>query len=198
MAWTIEHCTEGGADQVYVSSDNDEILEVGMRYGALPIERPFDIAGDSATSESGWLHALNVIEEKTGRIDWVLTPQVTSPLRESKDISGAIKFANENHFDSIFSATVIEDFCLWEKSEDELHSITYNYKSRKPRQLIKKTFLENGSFYIFRPDILKEKNNRLGGKIGYYLLEKFKSFQIDSSEDLRIAKSIMKEFGLVS
>ena len=126
-----------------------------------------------------------------------MTPQVTSPLRESSDINDAINMAYKNCFDSIFSATVIEDFCLWEKTDDKLYSITYDHKTRKPRQLIKKTFLENGSFYIFRPDILKEENNRLGGKIGYYLLEKFKSFQIDSSEDLRIAKSIMKEFDLV-
>ena len=29
LAWTIEHCLAGGVDLVYVSSDADEILEVG-------------------------------------------------------------------------------------------------------------------------------------------------------------------------
>ena len=68
MAWTIEHCLQGGVDQVYVSSDSDEILEVGLQYGALPIERPAEISGDTATSESGWLHALNVIEKKGNKL----------------------------------------------------------------------------------------------------------------------------------
>ena len=66
MAWTIEHCKMGGADQVYVSSDSHEILEIGMHYGALPIERPDAIADDKSTSESGWLHALREIEGKKG------------------------------------------------------------------------------------------------------------------------------------
>ena len=87
---------------MYVSSDSDEILEVGLRYGALPIERPLAIAGDTASSESGWLHALNVIEEKEGTVDWVLAPQVTSPLRNAEDISKGIQIAQSGTYDSIF------------------------------------------------------------------------------------------------
>ena len=28
LAWTIEHCLDGGVDSIYVSSDSDEILEI--------------------------------------------------------------------------------------------------------------------------------------------------------------------------
>ena len=196
MAWTIEHCAKGGADLVYVSSDSEEILAVGEQYGALPIRRPLEISGDTASSESGWLHALSVIEDVVSDVDWILAPQVTSPLREIGDITGAINLAQTNEFDSLFSATVVEDFCLWRKSKNGLESFSYDYRDRKPRQLFEKTILENGSFYLFRPNILKEHNNRLANRIGYFLLDRFKSFQIDSKEDLRIAKSIMIEFGL--
>lgn len=86
LAWTIEQCLNGGIEQVYVSSENLEILEVGTLFGAQPIRRPPEIAGDTATSESGWLHALAVVEEKLGPLEWVLAPQVTSPLRTAGDI----------------------------------------------------------------------------------------------------------------
>ena len=39
LAWTIEHCREGGIDSVYVSSDSYKILEVGEKYGAVSINR---------------------------------------------------------------------------------------------------------------------------------------------------------------
>ena len=69
LAWTIEQCRDGGVDKVYVSSDSDIILEVGEEYGAASIKRHEGISGDMATSESGWLHALEVIEEKTTSLD---------------------------------------------------------------------------------------------------------------------------------
>src|SRR3990172_8734101 len=76
MAWTIEQCLAArGVDSVWVSSDSEEILDVGSAYGAYPIQRPEELSGDMATSESGWLHALEVIEKIVGTVDLVLAPQ---------------------------------------------------------------------------------------------------------------------------
>ena len=65
---------------------------------------------------------------------------------------------------------------------------------RKPRQEIAKSYLENGSFYIFKPQLIRKYKNRLNGKIGMYVMEKYKSFQIDNQEDLKICSAIMKEY----
>ena len=48
LAWTIEHCLEGGAAPVYVSSDSDEILTIAENYGAFKIQRPKRISGDTS------------------------------------------------------------------------------------------------------------------------------------------------------
>ena len=194
MAWTIEHCKMGGADQVYVSSDSHEILEIGMHYGALPIERPDAIADDKSTSESGWLHALREIEGKKGVVDWVLAPQVTSPLRNAEDISKGIQIAQSGTYDSIFSCSVAEDLFIWEQKSYGLESLNYDWRNRKRRQDIPKQYIENGSFYLFRPEILRENNNRMGGRIGFIKMEFWKMFEIDSQEDLRMCASLMREF----
>ena len=194
IAWTIEHCSQGGADQVYVSSDSDEILEVGLRYGALPIERPLAIAGDTASSESGWLHALNVIEEKEGSVDWVLAPQVTSPLRTADDIRKGIETARSGNYDSLFSCSIAEDLFFWEQQSEGLESVNYDWRNRKRRQDVPKQYIENGSFYLFRPEVLRANNNRFGGKIGIVEMEFWKMFEIDSQEDLRMCAALMKEF----
>jgi len=194
LAWTIEHCLDGGVDLVYVSSDADEILDVGEKYGTRNIKRPDEISGDEATSESGWLHALEVIENINGKMDWVLAPQVTSPLRTSADISKGLDLAASGEFDSLFSCSIAEDLFFWEKRTNSLVSINYDWHNRKRRQDIPKQYIENGSFYLFRPEVLRQNNNRFGEKIGVIEMEFWKMFEIDSRQDLRMCSALMKEF----
>lgn len=195
LAWTIEHCLAGGVDFVYVSSDANKILDVGEKYGARSIKRPKQISGDKATSESGWLHALEVIEREHGKVDWILAPQVTSPIRSSVDISSAVKLAKSDEFDSILSAVEIDDYFIWGKDqEDNINSLNYDYQNRKRKQEIDKNYLENGSFYLFKPEILKTYNNRLGGRISIFRMAKHKMFQIDNEEDLKLCEIIMRGY----
>lgn len=196
IAWTIENCINGGISSVWVSSDSDEILDISSKYGAKIIKRPDDISGDFATSESAWLHGLNYIESlEKQQIDWILAPQVTSPLRESSDIEKAISLASENIFDSFFSCSIAEDLFFWQKNEaGVLDSINYNWQNRKRRQDIPLQYIENGSFYLFQPKVLRSTNNRFGNKIGFIEMEFWKMFEIDSFEDLKMCSALMKEF----
>ncbi len=196
IAWTIENCINGGANSVYVSSDSDEILDISTSFGAKPIKRPEDISGDFATSESAWMHSVEYIESiNSEKIDWVLAPQVTSPLRESKDISNAIKLAQTENYDSFFSCSIAEDLFFWQKDhEGRLDSINYDWRNRKRRQDIPSQYIENGSFYLFKPQVLKDTNNRFGKSIGIVEMEFWKMFEIDSFEDLKMCSALMKEF----
>ena len=196
IAWTIENCLEGGANSVWVSSDSDKILSVASEFGANIIKRPDDISGDFATSESAWLHALNYVESTAKiQIDWILAPQVTSPLRESSDIKKAISLANENQHDSFFSCSIAEDLFFWQKNEaGKLDSINYEWRNRKRRQDIPSQYIENGSFYLFKPEVLRSTNNRFGSKIGLVEMEFWKMFEIDSFDDLKMCSALMKEF----
>jgi len=199
IAWTIMQAM--GAKEVadvWVSSDSNEILEISRRYGANAIIRPENISGDYESSESAWKHAIDFIESKSKQsIDYVLAPQVTSPLRDASDFSNAICQINAEKADSLLSVAKIEDFFIWgRKNTENPHSINYDYKDRKPRQLIDETYIENGSFYIFRPEVLIKENNRLGGNISLFLMSKYKMFQIDNIEDIELSSVIMKGFNL--
>jgi len=195
IAWTIDNCIKGGANSVWVSSDSDEILEISSKYGANKIKRPNEIAGDFATSETAWLHAIDYIELKEEKIDWVIAPQVTSPLREANDISKAITLAKENIHDSFFSCSIAEDLFFWQKDiNGKLESVNYDWRNRKRRQDITKQYIENGSFYLFKPQVLRDTNNRFGSNIGLVEMEFWKMFEIDSYEDLKMCSALMREF----
>jgi len=198
IVWTIEQLQQSrGINSVWVSSDSEKILSVSETFGAEIIHRPAEISGDAATSESGWLHAIDYIENKVGCVDLVVAPQVTSPLRELVDIERGLRDFQEQKCDSMFSCSLAEDLFFWEKIPDGvLRSVNYDYRNRSRRQDIPKQYIENGSFYLFKPEVLRKFNNRLGGKIGVTQMEFWKMFQIDKPSDIKLCQIIMRGYGL--
>jgi N-acylneuraminate cytidylyltransferase len=198
IVWTIEQVKQSrGINSVWVSSDSEKILSVSKTLGADIIHRPNEISGDAATSESGWLHALDYIENKVGCVDLIVAPQVTSPLREPSDIERGLRDFQEQKCDSMFSCSVVEDLFFWKKMPDgKLRSVNYDYRNRKRRQDISQQYIENGSFYLFRPKVLRKFNNRFGGKIGVTKMEFWKMFQIDKPSDIKLCQVIMRGYGL--
>ncbi|MDV7340802.1 acylneuraminate cytidylyltransferase family protein [Terasakiella sp. A23] len=198
IEWSIRQALQAQTiDSVWVSSDSEEILEVARKAGAETIVRPADISGDQATSESAWIHALDEIEKTGQSVDWAFGLQATSPVREPHDFDHAFAALKENGWDSLFSSVKIEDYLVWSETEDGgMESQSYDYRSRQRRQEMLQKYLENGSFYIFRPEDIRKYDNRLSGKIGTFAMEKYKSQQIDERGDMEICQSLMKGHGL--
>jgi len=198
IAWSILHANFAvEVDEVWVSSDDDEILEIAAQYGANLIKRPVEISGDEATTESALLHAIDFIDGLGTTIERVVLMQATSPLRAPSDLDCALRLIANKDYDSLMSVTEVEDFFAWGIDESGFpRSLNYDYRQRRRRQELDKTFLENGSFYIFSPDLLRNMGNRLGGRIGMYVMEFYKSFQIDNPEDIFFCSSIMSAYNL--
>ena len=199
LYWTIEQCQKAShVRDVWVSSDDTEILNIASYYGANLIKRPKEFSEDSSSSEDGWIHALKSIKND---VDIVLAPQVTSPLREIRDLDNAIEKFIDSNLDSLFSASISSDLFFWgENHKGLLESISYNYKNRKRRQISSKQIIENIRGFdnpnspIPNCRLILTKNNRIGGKIGYFEMEFWKMFEIDDFDDLRMCSAIMKEF----
>ncbi len=198
IAWSILQARNArDIDSVWVTSDDEDILAVAASFGANPIKRPAEISGDQATSESAWLHALDAIEGSGIPVGLVVAMQATSPIRESADLDGGVKMLRERGFDSLLSVAEVEDFFTWRIADDGgAESINYDHRHRKRRQQIEKRYLENGSFYIFRPDLLRRENNRLGGRIALFVMDRHKMFQVDNPSDIHLCAAIMRGFGL--
>lgn len=197
LAWSIKHAQQSKyVDSVWVTSDDDDILSVAKAFGAEVIKRPVSLSGDKASSESAWIHALECIEEQGNKVGFMIGMQATSPIRGEDDLDRAIVKMYEEDLDSLLSVTEVEDYFNWRIGDNGPESINYDYKDRKPRQAIETRYLENGSFYIFRPDLLRETNNRLAGKIGMHVMDRHKMFQIDNPEDIQLCEAVMQGFGL--
>lgn len=194
IKWTISQAKKSNQIlNVYVSSDDQEILDISQNAGAIPLRRPEEISGDYSSSEECLNHFINSIEIIP---DIVVFLQPTSPLRETKDIDLAIDVFKQSNLDSLFSATNAGDHFIWSTTEGGLRSENYDYKNRKRRQDICGQIIENGSFYIFKPKILLKNNNRLGGNIGFFLMDEWKVYEIDNMDDLKMCEFLFINKGL--
>ena len=89
VAWSIIQAKIAHEiDEIYLSSDSEEILGIGQKFGAKSIVRPDFLATDSAKSEDAMIHALSCINDK---LDIVIMLEPTAPLRDPNDLSNAIK-----------------------------------------------------------------------------------------------------------
>ena len=195
IAWSILQAKNAkGISDVWLSSDSKKIIKVAEQFGAKTICRPKKLSTSTAKSDDAYLHALDFIEKKSHLPDIVIALQATSPIRESRDLERGLNEFRKKKYDSLFSSCLAEDSLFWKKSSNKLESFNYDYKKRPRRQDFKKYVIENGSFYIFTPQIIRKLKNRLGGKIGNYVMESWKLFEIDEPSDIKFCELIMKNY----
>lgn len=195
IGWSILQAIKTkGISDVWVSSDSKEILNIAKKFGAKQIIRPKKLATSKVSGEEAYIHAIKYIQKKFYEPDLIVAIQATSPIRESKDIELALKQFNQNNYDSLFSCCLAEDLFLWKKNKNNFSSVNYDYRKRPRRQDFKNYFIENGSFYIFRPNLISKGKNRIGGKIGIHIMESWKLFEIDEVSDLKFCEMIMKNY----
>jgi N-acylneuraminate cytidylyltransferase len=194
IQWTIEQALRSKVDNVFVSTDDDDIKNISLELGAEIIHRPDKISDSVSSSESALKHAIKEItilkEKKPSLITFL---QATSPLRLPDDINNAIDQFYQNSSDSLFSSSVLEDLTLWHKDDGDWASINFDYKNRGRRQELKKNYVENGSIYLFKPEILETFNNRLGGEIDSYIMESWQYHEIDIVSDVQVVEFFMEK-----
>ena len=76
---------------VYVSTDDAAIAEVAHQAGANVIERPAELATDTAPEWLAWRHAIETVERSRGAFDLFVSLPPTSPLRSVQDVENAIE-----------------------------------------------------------------------------------------------------------
>ena len=191
ISHSIEQAIQAAyVSDVYVSTDDPIIADSASEAGSQVIVRPENLSGDTASSESALLHALNEIE-KNQHVDYVVFLQCTSPFRSSADIDAAIDIIKSEDSDSLLSVVTNHRF-LWRKTANGAESINYDFNHRPRRQDMDIQYMENGSIYIFKPWVLKKLGNRLGGKVSMYVMDEYSATEIDSEYDLTLARAMFQ------
>ena len=178
-------------EKIILTTDNEEIKKIGKDNNITVVNRPKEISGDKATTESAIEHVISLFKFSIDTTIILLQP--TSPIRPKNSLDKMIKIFNEQLYDSMLTLSPIHPL-TW-KVDNKKTECMYDYSNRPRRQDFKEKDLiydENGSVYIFTNKIFIEKNNRLGGKIGHYIFKEEYGRQIDTPLDFKLLETIGK------
>ncbi|WJL95424.1 acylneuraminate cytidylyltransferase [Microbacterium sp. ET2] len=177
-------------DRVCVSTDDDEIAAVAEEWGAEVIRRPADLSGDTASSESAILHALDELEAREIHVGVVAFLQATSPFIDSEALAGAIRLVQQRRRDSVFSAIETYGF-LWRKGTgDCAEAINHRADHRPRRQDREPHYLETGAFYVMRARGFRTVRHRFFGSIGIAEVSERTAIEVDSFAELEVARAL--------
>jgi len=195
IAWSIESALNANVSgRVVVSTDDDEIANVALSYGAeVPFRRPSELATDETPTEPVMLHAAQqLMQDADYRPKAMVLLQPTSPIRKAGTIDSAIAKFESSQADSLLSVHEIHPF-LWRTGKDGAIA-GYDYTRRPRRQDIasdKVLFEENGSIYITRLETLVKYQNRLGGRIELFVTDPIENCDIDTPSDFELVAALI-------
>lgn len=179
-------------DFVAVSTDDAEIAATARRYGAEVIDRPAELSGDTASSESAIVHALGVLRERGVTPELVMMLQCTSPLTTPEDLDAATERLLEADADSCFTAVPFFHF-LWRTDADgSARGVNHDGKVRKRRQDLEPEYLENGAVYVMRTERFLGEGTRFCGKTVLSVVDAARALEIDEPVDFVKAEAVMR------
>ena len=183
-------------NKLYVSTEDKEIVKVSRKFGAKIINRPKDLATDTARTLDVLQHAVLVLEKEGVDFDTVVLLQATCPFRKTKTIDEAISklWDNWNKYKVIFSVQSSKfppNWLLRIRSE-KLEFILPNNFSRIRSQDLAQTYEIDGVVYVYKKDHLRKSKKYPFAKdsSGYVFTDKIESIDIDDMEDLNIARKL--------
>ena len=183
ISYVIEAAKASKSDQVWVSTDDEEIAHVSIDCGARVLHRPLAISLDNSKSEEALLHFSDNVD-----YDFLVFIQATSPLLSPGYINKGIELVLSGQFDSVFSVTPEHWIPRWNV---DLTPDKWDPAARPRRQDMPKRYVENGAFYITSRECLLNSKCRYSGRLGIVEMPLESSFQLDSLDDLSLLEKLL-------
>ncbi|MGN8026982.1 acylneuraminate cytidylyltransferase family protein [Microbacterium sp. 22242] len=197
VEWSIAQALAAGLD-VLVSTDDAGLAEIARAAGAdVPFLRPAELAQDTTPTEPVILHAIRHRAAEGRRPDAVMLLQATSPVRLPGTIDRAVREFADTGVDSLVGVVPQTPF-LWRLPETDGGDVRPQYDpAARPRRqdLHREDFFyrETGSLYLTRTEVYEQQDNRIGGRVGLFVMDEAEGVDIDTLVDLRIAESVLED-----
>jgi CMP-N-acetylneuraminic acid synthetase len=196
-------------DAVYVSSDSQEILNVGKEFGAKTITRPPELATNEATIESAFFHGYEYIKKDCGQeIEYLVIlmcnavsvlPKTIDKgveiLRSKKMFDSAVTVSAFNMFTPVRARKIIEDGSLAPFVPFE----SFNFKIESNREKQETVYFHDCGVSVVRPNCMDCIDDGLlpqkwmGQKI--YPLVQEGVLDVDVEQEMPLAEFWLKKNG---
>ena len=189
-------------DEICISSDCPSIIEEAESFGAkIHFIRPESLSLDTTLQAEVIKHALDFFAARGVAFDNLTLLQPTSPFRTTHDLISAHRLFESSRANTLISVqdvTRLDDSSTYfnnsSPGEKILNLVPKSVAESQVlgtlRQDFKNQYWRNGSIYIFRLTDNGIGKELLKAPIVGYLMGNLKSINIDSVEDLELARIV--------
>jgi CMP-N-acetylneuraminic acid synthetase len=128
--------------------------------------------------------------------DIVLQTHSTNPFLKAETVSAALKLFTrpDRQFDSVFSVTRLQAR-LWDA---ETRAVNHDPSVLLRTQDLAPLFIENSCFFVFTPELLRKRGNRIGARPFMVEMAPLEAVDIDTEQDFSLAAALVErsEIGL--
>ncbi len=193
LEWTINQAKSAfPLNNIFVSTEDHELKNITLNNGIFLVNRPMELATDDATTSSVVKHLLKEVDSKCEKFNSITILQVTSPLRQKKDILNAVNMINQKNYDSVLSVYQSDNSAAktYILEEGNAKSILPNYEFLS-RQKLPIFYRRNGAIFSVKRELFDLTGKLWGGDLGLVIMEKERSIDIDNFEDLENARKYL-------
>ncbi len=192
IVWSIQQALAVAGLRVVVSTEDAEIAEVSLAAGAEVIERPVNLAEDTTATEPVIDHAITQLASQGDRPDVVMLLQATSPLRLPGTLARALAEFSAGSYDSMVGVVPQTPFLWWDGPEPRADYPIFARPRRQEITAQQMRYRETGSLYVTKAEIYETLHNRLGGRIGLFVMDEAEGTDIDTVADALLAESLLR------
>lgn len=172
-------------DEIYVSTNDQNIKKIALEFGAKVIDRPENISGDLEPTVSAIKHVLQNIDSA---VENVVLLQPTNPLRPENLLNEALNIYTKGNYDSLF--TVSENQHKFGKIIQDKY-IPFNYKIGQRSQDLEPLYYENGLLYISKAKLILEDTIISENAFPLQTKHIFSTVDIDTKQDFDYAEYLL-------
>jgi CMP-N-acetylneuraminic acid synthetase len=178
-------------DAIVIDTDSDFIIEDCATHfpHVRVLLRPENLRDGSIAMNDVLLNTLDQVDA-----DIVLQTHSTNPFLKASTVSAALKLFDKpgSEFDSVFSVTRLQAR-LWDA---DTRPVNHDPAVLLRTQDLAPLFIENSCFFIFTPQLLRERGNRIGSTPLMFEMDALEAVDIDVEEDFALAVALAESGGI--
>jgi len=187
-------------DRIVVSTDDHEIAEIAMLYGAeVPFIRPMELSKDESPEWLAWRHAISEMKNQIDApaMDVFTVLPTTSPLRSVNDVDACINKYLKSDVDMIITvkkASRHPSYNMVALDSNQCAQIVMPLTKKVCRRQDAPPIYDITTVaYVTNPDYIMNANDMFEGKVGTVMIPEERALDIDTEFDFSIAKFLITQ-----
>ena len=180
-------------DDVFVSTDSNEIAEVSKTFEAKIIKRPKELAQDDSSEWLAWNHAINYVHDQGYFFNRFISLPATAPLRADEDINKCL-LAFKGNVDVVITVTPANrnpSFNMIKRDAKGMSNLILKSDVAR-RQDAPLVYDMTTVAYVTTPEYILSKKNLFEGNTYSVIIPKDRAIDIDDRVDFILAERLFE------